>query len=257
VIGNEATEIREHEISMPEQLDESTNNESMEAVDEAKNNESMETSEAGNEQIEPEAVKVKEKLEVDIRVEDGTWWPGTVVRRTSKATSRKYPNYWLVKGVEGRQLEEMNFDHIEWRKRIEEAEAFVTIVPVEMHGRKEVKEAKNKELDLLVRFQVYDEVKTEDAKDGEVVSSVWVVTEKEVKEQRITKARLCARGYEETSDFRRDSPTASKVGLRILFAMAANEGWTVEGLDAKSTFLQGDPIERVVYVKPPKQFQSK
>ena len=256
VNGTEATEISEYETLMPEQLDEATNNENMEAADEDTNNENLETAEAGNEPIEPEAVKVKEKLEVDIRVEDGTWWPGTVVRRTSKATSRKYPNHWLVKGVEGRQME-INFDHIEWRKRNEEAEVFVTVVPVEMHGRKEVKEAKNKELDLLIRFQVYDEVKTEDAKDGEVVSSVWVVTEKEVKEQRITKARLCARGYEETSDFRRDSPTASKVGLRILFSMAANEGWTVEGLDAKSAFLQGDSIDRVVYVKPPKEFQSK
>ena len=90
-----------------------------------------------------EIFKVKEKLEVDIRVEDVTWWPGTVLRRTSKATSRKYPNNWLVKGVEGRQLD-IDFDHIEWRQRDENVEAFVTMIPVEMHGKKEVKLAKKK-----------------------------------------------------------------------------------------------------------------
>ena len=71
------------------------------------------------------------------------------------------------------------------------------------------------------------------------------------------KGRLCARGYEETAEFRRDSPTAMKASLRMLFMIAANEGYTVEGLDAMLAFLQGDKIERLVYVIPPPEFKSK
>ena len=74
-------------------------------------------------------------------------------------------------------------------------------------------------------------------KAAEILSTTWVVTEKDVDGERKTKARLCARGYEEEADVRRDSPTLMKLSLRMLFMIAANQGWEVEGCDSKSAFL--------------------
>ena len=70
---------------------------------------------------------------------------------------------------------------------------FLTLVPRELHKRESVLKAKEKELQLLVDFDTYEEVNKEDMNaDGELLSSTWVVSEKEVDGERVTKARLCA-----------------------------------------------------------------
>ena len=179
---------------------------------------------------------------------------GEVIRRTSKASSKTKPNHWMVKTETGEELD-VDFNQIEWRKK--EAQVFLTLVPRELHGRSEVKEAKIKELGLLSDFDIYEEVKKEEmARGGELLSSTWVVSEKEGKEgEVVTKARLCARGFEEIAECRRDSPTAMKMSLRMLFMISANQGWQVEAVDSKSAFLQGDPLERLVYLQPPKEYK--
>ena len=56
----------------------------------------------------------------------------------------------------------------------------VVLVPKELHNRKEVVEAKEKELELLKKFEIYEETYAEDIKpNSEIVSSVWVITEKD------------------------------------------------------------------------------
>ena len=64
-----------------------------------------------------------------------------------------------------------------------------------------------------------------------------------------------ARGFEEGEDssIRRDSPTCMKESLRLTLVTAASKGWRIESLDIKSAFLQGQKIERDVYLKPPKE----
>ena len=164
----------------------------------------------------------------------------------------------MVKGnKDGREIE-INFDQMEWKQALAAAEAFAVLVPKEFHGRQECLEAKKKELGLLEEWGVYEEVhRSEVDSKGEEISCMWVVTEKEVESGRVVKACLCARGYEETTYFRRDSPTANKIAIWLVFLMAANRGWDLEGLDAKSAFLQGDKLERLVYLTSPPEFQSK
>ncbi len=67
------------------------------------------------------------------------------------------------------------------------------------------------------------------------------------------KARLVARGFEETADVQSDSPTCSKDAFKIFLAIAASYSWTVESTDIKSAFLQGQQLSREVYVVPPKE----
>ena len=91
-----------------------------------------------------------------------------------------------------------------------------------------------------------------ESKKREIMDLTWVITEK----NKSIKARLCVRGYQEREEVRKDSPTVSKPGLRILFSVAASRGWDLYSIDAKSAFLQGDSIDRLVYVYPPREYNS-
>ena len=51
-----------------------------------------------------------------------------------------------------------------------------------------------------------------------------------------------------------DAPTATKVGLRLLFAICAQMGWKVMTADVTSAFLQAK-LTRDVYVQPPRDIQ--
>ena len=67
------------------------------------------------------------------------------------------------------------------------------------------------------------------------------------------KASLVIRGFEENEDIQADAPTASKTALRIVLALAANYDWSISTIDVKAAFLQGRPINRDIYIKPPRE----
>ena len=203
--------------------------------------------------------KVKSGMDVKIRLDDGSWWKARVLKRTAKATSKKYPEHWMVRGTN--QMEtEIDFRKIEWERGDDEAEALVTIIPWELHGRRDCVKAKEKELNLLTEFKVYEDIREDEVIEGyedKILPCTWVLTEKEQNGKTITKARLCVMGNKEVDDdFRRDSPTASKLALRTVFLMASNNSWPVESLDAKSAFLQGEELSRLVYVRPPIEYSQ-
>ena len=68
------------------------------------------------------------------------------------------------------------------------------------------------------------------------------------------KARICAMGVQEQFDQRTDSPTASKMSLRMLLAPVGSN-WQLHSIDITAAFLQGDLIDKEVYVLPPKVFK--
>jgi hypothetical protein len=121
-------------------------------------------------------------------------------------------------------------------------------------------EAKRKELDLLAEFNTYKEIDgnmlTENKKE-DIIHTMWVIVEKEKEGKVIRKARLCAKGFQETTEVRTDSPTVSKQALRVAIAVTVAKGWKICSVDAKSAFLQGTNIEREVFVKPLKEFKRK
>ena len=107
--------------------------------------------------------------------------------------------------------------------------------------------AKREELEKLRKFDAYEEVKYH----GQAcISTRWVLTLKNGK----PKARLVVRGFEEDSrEIVSDSPTVGKTTLRLFLTIVASLGWKVKTTDVKSAFLQGNIMERVVFVKPPRE----
>ena len=117
-----------------------------------------------------------------------------------------------------------------------------------------VSSAKQLEIQTWKNNDVFVEV---DNKGQKAISVRWVVTEKIKNGGLITKARLVARGFEEnTAALRKDSPTCSKEAVRLLFSIASSKSWKCHTVDVKSAYLQGDEIEREVYLVPPPEFNN-
>ena len=76
------------------------------------------------------------------------------------------------------------------------------------------------------------------------MSTRWVLTEKMKDGQKILKARLVARGFEEE---RADSPTANKESLHVFLAMNSTIGWETKTIDIKAAFLQGRKYNEKYY----------
>ena len=65
------------------------------------------------------------------------------------------------------------------------------------------------------------------------------------------KARLVARGFVQQASIDFDevfAPVARMESIRLLLALAAQEGWPVHHIDVKSAFLNGE-LKEEVYVK--------
>ena len=112
------------------------------------------------------------------------------------------------------------------------------------------------EIRKFQEFEAYEEV------DDEGQSSIpirWVVTKNpdSGKNQPI-KARLCIRGDLEKNkaEVRSDSPTIAKETLKMAIFVAANEGFDVKSVDIKSAYLQGNELERKIFVKPPSEAET-
>ena len=114
--------------------------------------------------------------------------------------------------------------------------------------------AKEKEIQNWKDNDVYEEV---DDVGQKITTSRWVITEKVKDGIAQIKARLVARGFEEDTDgLRKDSPTCSKETVRIRFVIAASRGWICHTEDVKAAYLQGNKIEREVFLKPPPDFYN-
>ena len=57
----------------------------------------------------------------------------------------------------------------------------------------------------------------------------------------------------DTDNVRSDSPTAGKESLKLALIVAANEGFVVKSGDVKAAYLQGQDLQRRVYVQPPEE----
>ena len=113
--------------------------------------------------------------------------------------------------------------------------------------------AKQKELRDYENFEVFEVVGSEEASNN-IIATEWVLIEKEKHDgTKVTKARLCLRGDMEKSlhTICRESPTVNKISLKILLSLAVSQGWEIKTCDVERAFLQSDPIQRDVFVKPP------
>ena len=183
-----------------------------------------------------------------IKVQDsnGNWTEATVLSRAGKA-SGKFDNCWNIEWEHSEEQEWIDLKDKVYQK-IPDTPEEVHAVMIPKCKQKEPKciQAKEQELLKLKEFKTYEIVK--DVGQPRI-SCTWVLCEKE----EGVKARLVARGYEETEDIVSDSPTMSKSSLRVMLALAASNQWTLETTDIKSAFLQGESMSREVYVRPPRE----
>ena len=181
----------------------------------------------------------------------GDYVSGEIVSRAGKVSGRNRSQYNVMLD----QADE-NAGPLRWfdmnsldELSILEAEACVLI----MYSNDEVQQAKMKEIQAWEDNKV---IKRVEDTGQETISLRWVLTKKDDEVGgSVIKARLVARGYEEDkSSLRTDSPTCSKEGLRILVSIASSFGWKCHAIDVRAAYLQGDEINRELYVKPPKEF---
>ena len=114
--------------------------------------------------------------------------------------------------------------------------------------------AKQDEIQKWKLFKTFNEVPNNGQK---AISTRWVCTRKMKGNKMVCKARLVARGFEENSKaLQTDSPTCSKESLRIVLAIISSYEWKLHSLDIKSAFLQGAPMDRNVFIKPPEEAKT-
>ena len=137
----------------------------------------------------------------------------------------------------------------------ETSTTFVVELPVRFHSQPDVVEAKKKEHNTLLEYETFEEV--EDSGQTRI-SSRWVVTKKEKHDGQKTnvKARLVARGFQESNKPQADSPTALRESLKMFLAVAANEGFELSAVDIRAAFLQSKTLDRDVFVEPPKDLKK-
>ena len=201
-------------------------------------------------------LKRAEKVQIKM---DGVWINATVI--SSGKRTGKYPNWYNfaldngqtisddVENIEIRKVEEPRVEREENEdnsdKNLHE-EILAVLVDKDETNTPEAMEAKQKELDKLQEFDTYEVIEDE---GQEYITTLWVVTKKGEE----LRARLTAKGFQELQDVPKESPTMHKHTLRIILAIAAANKWKISASDVKSAFLQGNELDRIVLVKPPKE----
>ena len=83
----------------------------------------------------------------------------------------------------------------------------------------------------------------------------WVLTNKVVlgEKEMKAKARLCVKGFQDPDidDIFTMSPTGGKLTWRLCISLCVQNNWAPNTIDVKTAFLQGKPLDREVYMKPP------
>ena len=195
-------------------------------------------------------VVFKQKLSEESENHD-IWDKAYVHSRAGKANG-KYKN-WLNIQIDG----EENVRNVDWTefvdqwKEHENAEVEEVLLNSVETYKQEVTDAKLAELTKFSDNRVYMEVEN---KGQPTVGVRWVITRKQ---DDTYKARLVALGYQECSDnIRKDSPTCNKDSLRILLLLTVSSLWKIRHIDVQAAFLQGKPISREVFIKPPKEAET-
>ena len=146
---------------------------------------------------------------------------------------------------------EWQIHNAESEERVEEYN--IALIPQKEHLREDCRYAKNKELEAWKKYEAFKEVKDV---GQERFSHRWILVEKEADGEKYTKARLVFGGFEETIDIQSDSPTGSKETLHLTLAISSSKSWDICSLDVKNTYLQGEELQRTVFMEPPKEMKK-
>ena len=205
------------------------------------------------------------KIKSGVRIQYTEWegYPdheGTVVSRAGKASGAN-KHWWNTNNPDGSK-KAVDFSKVfKWRmlpdnNTAEQDNTDETVIDPVLLITNKTKELNSKlvELRQWKDMGVYQEV---DDKGQDCISLRWVLKDKLDNDGiKICKARLCVRGFEEEQDFRTDSPTCSREGIRIFLSATASRKWKIHSMDVKGAFLQGKELDRQVTIRPPKEAET-
>ena len=136
------------------------------------------------------------------------------------------------------------------KEELTEISIYRVEIPTKQHGRPDVLEAKKKEMENLRFYNTWTEVPYE---GQELVGTKWVITESEKQDgqKQAVKGRLVCKGYEESLKPQSDSPTISRSNILVFSAIAANQKFHLWAIDIKGAYLQSNPLDRDIFIRPP------
>ena len=212
-----------------------------------------EETEDSNQQMNTGNIQPKRNRYVKYKLKDHNEWKFAKILSSQPKKTGKYYHFINIKN------DDSDPECLDWNSVSEWCEMpspeFLVLLSTENEFSQEVVDAKDRELESLKANRVFETVPY---CGQNTVSSKWVLSEKFKDGEKIMKARLVARGYEEnTINLRKDSPTCSKEGQRLVYYTAATKSWKIRSLDFTSAFLQGEEIEREVFLRPPRDVCDK
>ena len=190
-------------------------------------------------------VKIGQRIR-GLHVDSGELVCGKVVSRAGKTTGRN-KNCFNIKSDSDGSINWVNLEELDECVMVPDEDESVL-----MFNSDEVIAAKEVEMQSWKDNNVFEEV---DDVGQQTISVRWVITEKLKGNNTVTKARLVARGFEEDTELlRKDSPTCSIESAPLALSIAATKKWRIYTADVKSAYLQGDLIERELYLMPPQEY---
>ena len=204
---------------------------------------------AAGDEVGEEYRILKLKKDDQIQIKDqtsGSWQDAKIINRAVKVTSQRPDKNWFNVRTENNSFS-VNLDTTPYK--ILESEVnevfFTEIIPRCDYKNKECFDAKIAEIEKLNSFNSYDVV--DKPQNVNVLGHTWVLVRKNNK----VRARLTAKGFQEEIIVRSDSPTVGKSTFKAMLAITVNKQWIIKTTDITSAFLQGDSMDRAVYMKPP------
>ena len=215
---------------------------------------------------------LKKGVNVRFKVDEKDEWQTAKLTGRAGKISGCYSNAWNVINEQGEE-KYVNFGDINiWEvvDKLPDKDIFTAIATVDSSqceeetelyisetvknsSKEDVKNAKLRELKSWRENQVYSEVENV---NQSCISGRWIIKPKIIDGIQSVKARYVLRGFEETQEFRTDSPTCMRESVRIVLALFPTLKWKINSIDFKTAFLQGRLIERDIYVKPPKEAET-
>ena len=198
---------------------------------------------------------LKQGVKVRYKEKNDDSWTVAVLGKRAGKKKGIHENCWNLTKESGeaaavdfkKDVEEWNITNYSSSELEELKEIYLTEDYIDKTNEETLK-AMKRELNSWKSNDVYVEVENT---GQEYVTGKWVIKPKIIDGKHSVKARYVLRGFEEPNEFRTDSPMCMKASVRLLLAIISSCRWKLGSIDFKTAFLQGKPIVREVYMRPP------
>ena len=216
-------------------------------------NDELECGEDGAEMLSRSDIQPNKNTIIQYCLPDQSITKARVLSKQPKKQG-KWKDWVNVQVVGKDEASSVNWKDVVWWREASQAEDVLILTSID-HYSQEIVDAKDKEYMNLLEHDVFEVVND----DGQsTISTKWIFHEKSDDQGRkLVKGRLVARGFEERlADKKIDSPTCSRQGLRLVLTIASTMDWEINSMDISAAFLQGNQLERPVFIQPPPELHE-